>query len=94
MRNQMPNKPLQHECGIINLDDKDGDGTHWTAYCKTNQKAYYFDSFGNLHPPNELMTYLGSDVDVFYNHDQYQSYGTTNCGQLCLQFLYNVYNDQ
>lgn len=91
MRNQLPKKPRQYECGIINLDDKDGYGTHWSAYCKSQISTYYFDSFGNLQPPMELIKYLGSGSQVFYNHRKYQSYRTTNCGQLCLQYLYNFY---
>lgn len=92
MRDQLPKKPLQRECGIINLDDHEGPGTHWVAYCKEKTSTYYFDSFGNLQPPYELIKYLGSDSIVYYNHRQYQTYGTTNCGQLCIQFLYNFYN--
>ena len=34
------------ECGIINLDDIIGPGTHWVCYYKN----YYFDPFGMLLP--------------------------------------------
>jgi hypothetical protein len=49
-----------NECGIVNLDDETGDGTHWTAYKKVGNRAVYFDSFGNLQPPLELTEYLNS----------------------------------
>lgn len=92
MRDRLPRKPLKQECCIINLDDDAGKGTHWTAYCKVNKHTYYFDSFGNLSPPEELIKYLGSDSTVYYNYKKYQDYGTNNCGQLCLEFLYDFYN--
>lgn len=92
MRDQLPRKPLLRECGVINLDDNDGPGTHWVAYCKEKSSTYYFDSFGNLPPPNEFIKYLGSDSYIHYNYKQYQNYGTTNCGQLCIQFMFDFYN--
>lgn len=91
MRDRLPKKPRQRECGIINLDNNDGPGTHWVAYHKDNASTYYFDSFGNLQPPNEFIKYLGSNSTLHYNHHQYQKFGTLNCGHLCLQFLYDFH---
>lgn len=91
MRDCLPNKPKRCECAIINLDSINNRGTHWTSYIKEDSIAYYFDSFGNLQPPMELKNYLGSECVVYYNHKKYQNYGTTNCGQLCLQFLHDFY---
>lgn len=48
MRNNLPEKPWKNECGIINLDDVEGSGTHWVAYKKQGNTSNYFDSFGNL----------------------------------------------
>lgn len=89
MRNDLPSDgPRLHESAIINLDDKSGLGTHWVAYKKRGDKVVYFDSFGNLQPPLELMWYLGT-VNVEYNYKSYQDFDTYNCGQLCLKFLCN-----
>lgn len=63
-----------------------GPGTHWVCYKKLSSLVKYFDSFGNLRPPIELIKYWG-DVRVIYNRDQYQTYDTQNCGQLCMKFL-------
>lgn len=87
MRNDLPKKCLKIECGVINLDNKDGDGTHWCAYYKFHHECYYFDSFGNLKPPLELIHYLGSNCSIFYNRKRYQNFNTYNCGHLCIQFL-------
>lgn len=92
MRDKLPKKIRQYETAIINLDDNIGDGTHWTAYVKNKQNINYFDGFGNLRPPTELITYFfsdGSKNNVKYNYNNYQSFKDITCGQLCLQFIYN-----
>ena len=89
MRNALPSTgPHYRESAIINLDDASGLGTHWVAYRKRAEDVVYFDSFGDLQPPLDLMLYLGVDR-VKYNHERYQNFDTYNCGHLCLQFLCN-----
>lgn len=87
MRDDLPSKVKQNECGIINLDSKCSDGTHWVAYIKKGRNVLYFDSFGNLRPPKEVMQYLGGTIN--YNYKSYQNYNTYVCGHLCLKFLCN-----
>lgn len=89
MRDNLPKKPYKNECGIVNLDITTGPGTHWVAYFKSNSNIEYFDSFGNLKPPREIMRYLGSNIN--YNYITYQKYDSVICGHLCLQFLYSKY---
>lgn len=92
MRNNLPKSVRINECGIVNLDDKENIGTHWVAYVKRcGNEAVYFDSFGNLKPPCEVIKYLssGGSCKIKYNHTQFQTYDTENCGHLCLWFLYN-----
>ncbi len=87
MRNSLPSDgPRYRESAIINLDDASGVGTHWVAYKKTGNDIVYFDSFGDLQPPLDLMLYLGVDK-IKYNPKRFQNFGTYNCGHLCLQFL-------
>lgn len=91
MRNDLPSKINKIECGIVNLDDKNNDGTHWTGYVKRHGSISYFDSYGNLRPPIELIRYFKSDGSknkIFYNYDSYQGFNSIICGHLCLQFLY------
>lgn len=86
MRDDLPKDgPRKHESGIVNLDSKHGCGTHWVAYKKSNNIIRYFDSFGNLKPCSELVSYL-NNCRILYNQDKYQNLGY-NCGHLCLQFL-------
>ena len=70
MRNELPKGgPLKYESAIVNLDDKDGPGTHWVAYEKINNQVTYFDSFGNFQPPVDLIKYLGVGSTVKSNHE-------------------------
>ena len=55
------------ECGVLNLDDTTGNGTHWVAWYRDNGKNYYFDSYG-IQPADELKRYLRSPI--FYNTEQ------------------------
>jgi hypothetical protein len=88
MRNALPSSPRVNESSIINLDDANGPGTHWVAYVKRGERAIYFDSFGNLRPPKELVQYLKKNVtSIEYNRASYQRYDQSICGQLCLRFL-------
>ena len=79
------------ECSIINLDVKDGVGTHWTTYFKFKNHIYYYDSFGNLPAPKELICYFNKkNYEIFYNREQDQPFNSLICGHLCLCFLYNI----
>lgn len=92
MRDNLPvGKPWINECMILNHDSVANDGTHWTCYVKSGEKVCYFDSFGKLAPPLELIDYLGSDCIISYNTEQFQHFDTVICGHLCLKFLYNFY---
>lgn len=86
MRDTLPLKPRKIECAVLNLDSSDNPGTHWVAYVKQNDYCEYFDSFGNLKPPLELIRYLRY-ICINYNYIQHQKFGTNNCGHLCLKFL-------
>lgn len=84
----------KRETGVVNLDSSKGRGTHWVAYAIKNNLIYYFDSFGNLKPPKQLIRYFQRggtrDKRILYNYDTFQKYDTVICGQLCLEFLYKI----
>lgn len=93
MRDHLPdNGPFNYESAIVNLDSEEGIGSHWVAYVKKDKNVHYFDSYGNLKPPIELVSYLTrkQDCNIFYNHNCFQNYSSFNCGHLCLKFLYNT----
>lgn len=79
--------PSLNECWILNQESiRSVEGSHWVALAKCHNTAYYFDSFGNLPPPLEIIEYL-KGVNIYYNIKRYQSYGSNICGHLCLKFL-------
>lgn len=88
MRNNLPTKVNRNECAIVNLDSNDGPGSHWVTYKKRNNLVIYFDSYGNLPPPKELVSYFGNKCSIHYNYSRYQPYNSVKCGHLCLAFLY------
>ena len=69
VRDNLPLEPKRMECGVLNLDDTSGNGTHWVAWYRDNGKKYYFDSYG-IQPPDELKRYLSSPI--FHNTEQIQ----------------------
>ena len=96
-RNMLPRISENKECGILNLDDSSGNGTHWTAWYKSSSEhasgntasragdtKFYFDSYG-LQPPIELKNYLTSPI--YYNSERVQPNNTVLCGHLCLYVL-------
>lgn len=90
MRDGLPKTIRSHECAVINLDWTHGSGTHWVCYKKRDNDVYYYDSYGNLRPPLELMRYIktgGTDVHVYYNYERQQTFDSVICGHLCLRFL-------
>lgn len=90
MRTTLPKRIGKRETGIINMDQQEGDGTHWIGYVKHGRHVLYFDSVGSLKPPPEIINYFKSrgSVDIRYNFTRYQKMDTYNCGHLVLRFLY------
>ena len=84
VRDELPIKPRDNECGILNLDDSSGSGTHWVGWIKRHTEKYYFDGYG-LPPPLELLKYLHSPV--YYNSERLQPDNEVFCGHLCLYVL-------
>ena len=84
VRDQLPQKPHDFECGILNTGDSSTNGTHWICWCKNNKWKVCFDSYG-LPPPVELIDYLKRPV--YYNSERLQYGNTVFCGHLCLYVL-------
>lgn len=88
---------LKQECWILNHGSSRTNGTHWTALARNGHVAFYFDSFGKLPPPLEVIDYLinnnnsGGAIQLYYNVKQYQDYGSNICGHLCLKFLHDFW---
>jgi len=84
MRDTLPKKPWKDECGILNLDSSDGQGSHWLTWIKRGKSSVTFDSYG-LNPPTELANYLKGS-NTYNNTAQVQKNGHA-CGHFCLFVL-------
>lgn len=84
VRDSLPKRTNKLECGILNLDDSSGNGTHWVVWAKNRSTKYYFDSYG-IQPPLEITRYLKSPI--LYNSERLQPDGEVFCGHLCLHVL-------
>ena len=91
MRDELPNKPWYHECGIVNFNTSLEPGSHWVAYYKDGKDRIYFDSYGQV-ILDEISTYLKTDEEqdkavIARNTDIVQDFNTHICGHLCLYVL-------
>ena len=92
MRDELPKKPHNCECGILNLNTAAQEGSHWVAWYKSGNDRVYFDSYAET-PPLELMRYLKTYKEmqegrpiIRQNALVVQHY-QNECGALCLYVL-------
>ena len=90
MRDTLPAKIQDKECGVVNFNKSSEPGSHWVAYYKDGDKRLYFDSFGQV-VPIEIQKYLKSEEElrenkpvIQRNTDIVQEVNTKICGQLCV----------
>ncbi|CAH3047037.1 unnamed protein product [Porites lobata] len=86
-RDGLPHK-IRKECGIINLDDMTGPGTHWVCYRNIDNIVEYFDPFGLIMPNEALAYFHTSGKRIFYSMDEIQNRNTVLCGYWCLYYLF------
>ena len=84
MKDELPDKCLENECGIVNMEDSKDQGSHWCCWWKKGDEKYYFDSYG-LDPPLEIQKYLKSPI--IFSTFQLQEFNDSNCGEWCLYVL-------
>ena len=89
--------PLAQGCYIINLQNHDESGSHWTAFIKDRNDIYYYDSFGVV-PPQNLYDIFIKESDNIYYLDQLdrrdQDIDATSCGWWSIAFLYYMTNSK
>lgn len=73
---------------IINLDDSNGNGTHWTSLYFHPLNSYYFDSYGFVPPievEQKIKPYKYNDADI-------QDFNSKACGYYALAFIKFLYD--
>lgn len=75
------NELISNGTFLINLDDEDGEGTHWVSCFVDDEKIIYFDSYG-VPPPDELS--LTRQTRLYSNIIKQKD--DNSCGQWCVAF--------
>ena len=97
MRDELLSRPLDRECGILNFNTHDQEGSHWVCWYKSGSSRYYFDSYGEP-PPMEMMRYLKTykefieGVPVIHQNALVVQHYQNECGSLCLYVLKQLSN--
>ena len=81
-------KKIRKECGINNLDDVQGPGTHWVCYRNIDNVVEYFDPFGLIMPNEALKYFRTARKRIVYSMDEIQNRSTVLCGYWCLYYLF------
>ena len=72
---------------IINLENHNQPGSHWTALILSDKNCLYFDSFG-MPPPEKLYNFLEKRYKkVNFSKKEIQDMDSTYCGYFCLEFF-------
>ena len=71
---------------VINLDEHESLGTHWTALYVNDNNVTYFDSFRVEHIHKEIEKFIGNKTIItdFY---KIQAYDSIMFGCLCIGFI-------
>ena len=92
MKDELQNSDLKQGCYIINLQNHDEDGSHWTAFIKDKNDIYYYDSFGVVPPQNLYDIFIIDSTSLYYNTSDDQNFDSTSCGWWSISFLYYMTN--
>ncbi|KAJ8868952.1 hypothetical protein PR048_030493 [Dryococelus australis] len=82
MRDDLPKKPNLHEGMIVNLDSKQNEGTYWVALIKNINHSLYYNSFGDLCPPIEILSAI-VNISLYINNVDING----NSSQLCAVYF-------
>jgi hypothetical protein len=86
--------PLSQGCYIINLENHNEGGSHWTAFIKDRNDIYYYDSFGVVPPENIYDIFKIDSQNIYYNTSDDQNFDATSCGWWSIAFLYYMTNSK
>ena len=85
-RDKLPKK-IKKECGIVNLDDNQGPGTHWVGYRNIDSFVEYFDPFGLIMLREIYQYLLTSGKKLIYSQDEIENRDSVLCGCWSLYYL-------
>ena len=91
MKDEIPND-LKEGNYIINLENSNQSGSHWTCFIKDKNNVYYYDSFGVVPPQNIYDISVKNSLNLYYIDKHDQNLDATSCGWWCIAFLYFMNN--
>ena len=77
---------------IINLNNCDQKGQHWTCFYIRDDHCAYWDSFGCICPYNVSKFLKQLHIHLAFNIDQIQDIDDDHCGYYSIAFLYYMTN--
>lgn len=88
MKDELP-QPIPDGNYIMNLENMNQGGSHWTCFIKKGSIIYYVDSFG-VYPPQTLVDIADKyRNNIQYNSGAFQELKSQACGYFCVGlFLY------
>lgn len=76
---------------IVNLGNRNTQGTHWVCYLKIYNCILYFDSFG-IGSFQSLRTLCEDNgIDLYYSSKVEQGFNEFNCGERCVEFILKIF---
>ena len=91
MKDEIPND-LKEGNYIINLENSNQSGSHWTCFIKDKNNIYYYDSFGVVPPQNLYDISVKNSLNLYYIDKHDQNLDSTSCGYWVIAFLYYMNN--
>lgn len=90
-KDELPKNP-KNGSYYINMDNSDGEGTHWVFAKISDGKSCYFDSFG-VGMPKEVNEFLSDYKPIISSDKQIQSIRSGTCGWYCVACDYYLENE-
>ena len=84
-RDNLP-KTIKNRTHVINLDEYEDVGTHWTALYGKNNGVIYLDSFGVEHVPKEIKKFI-ENKNIITNLYRTQHLHSMMHGYFCIGFI-------
>lgn len=75
---------------IVNLQNHNQNGSHWTGLFKHKNKYYYADSFGIVLPQTLIDNLNINPINVYFLDKQIQDINSQLCGFFALYFLFKM----
>ena len=83
-------KQLKNGWYIINLENANEGGSHWTCFQYSNGNISYIDSFG-ISPPIEVLQRVKKGCSLKYSTVDIQDLDASTCGWFCISAI--AYNN-